>query len=210
MSIYSNVTEKDLINLRKLAEQQKTQKTLKVQNIILKPTHDIKLAENLSPITKKLDEVKETTQKIGDGIEESQPETPQLPIENTPNHQPRENNERVIYDVELENTLKNMTTNTAFFKTYYDRVRGWTGNGYTIKTIAGTEVEINDKNFNITPGIRKVLTDTPNIPLKELNDKDREIPINILESLDFENYGAIRVESKSGRYKQPKTNFKKT
>ena len=33
--------------------------------------------------------------------------------------------------------------------------------------------------------------------------------INILESLNFENYKAIRGESKSGRYKQSKTIFNK-
>ena len=36
MSIYSNVTEKDLINLRKLAEQQKNERALKIKNKILK------------------------------------------------------------------------------------------------------------------------------------------------------------------------------
>ena len=35
MSIYSNVTEEDLINLRKLAEQQKEQRALKIRNKIL-------------------------------------------------------------------------------------------------------------------------------------------------------------------------------
>ena len=58
MSIYSNVTEQDLINLRKLAEQQKSQRAEKIKNRKLKQTHDIKLAENLSPVTEKLDEVK--------------------------------------------------------------------------------------------------------------------------------------------------------
>ena len=88
MSNYSNKTKQDLINLRKFDEQQKNQRALKIKNRILKQTHDIKLAECLSPLTKKLDEVKETTQKIGVVIKESQPETPQLAIENTPNHQP--------------------------------------------------------------------------------------------------------------------------
>ena len=57
MSIYSNVTEGDMINLRRLAQQQKEQRALKIKNRILKQTHDEKLAESLSPITKKLDEV---------------------------------------------------------------------------------------------------------------------------------------------------------
>ena len=55
MSIYSKVTEKDLDNLRKLAQQQKEQRALKIKNRILKETHDIKLAESLSHITKRLD-----------------------------------------------------------------------------------------------------------------------------------------------------------
>ena len=52
MSIYSNVTEQNLINLRKIAEQQKNQRDLKIKNRILKQTH-VKLAESLSPIKKK-------------------------------------------------------------------------------------------------------------------------------------------------------------
>ena len=63
MSIYSNVTEQDMINLRKLAEQQRNQRGLKIENLFLKQTHDIKLAEFLSPITRKLEEVKETSKK---------------------------------------------------------------------------------------------------------------------------------------------------
>ena len=51
MSIYSNVTEQDLINLLKIAEQQINQRALKIKNRILKQTHDIKIAESLSPIT---------------------------------------------------------------------------------------------------------------------------------------------------------------
>ena len=48
MCIYSNVTEQDLINLRKLAEHQKNQRAEKIKNRSLKQTHDIKLAESLS------------------------------------------------------------------------------------------------------------------------------------------------------------------
>ena len=68
MSIYSNVTEQDLINLRKLANQQKNQRAEKIKNRILKQTHDIKLAESLSTITKKLDNINENTKKVGDII----------------------------------------------------------------------------------------------------------------------------------------------
>ncbi len=54
MSIYSNVTEQDIVNLRKLAEQQKNQREVKIKSRILKQSHDIKSAESLSPIIKKM------------------------------------------------------------------------------------------------------------------------------------------------------------
>ena len=100
MNVYSNVSEQDLINLRKLAKQQKNQPAPKIKNRILKQLHDINLAETLSPITKKTTEVKESCQKLGIVIKESQPETPKLAIENAPTHQPIENNEVVVFDVE--------------------------------------------------------------------------------------------------------------
>ena len=76
MSNYSNVTEQDLINLRKLAEQQKEQRALKIKNRILKQTHDKKLAESLSPITEKLD-------KVGEIIKETNTSKPDTLFENT-------------------------------------------------------------------------------------------------------------------------------
>ena len=60
MSIYSKVTEQDLNNLRQLAQQQKEQRALEIKNRILKQTHDVKLAESLSPINK---ELKKSTKK---------------------------------------------------------------------------------------------------------------------------------------------------
>ena len=160
MSFYSNVTERDLINLRKLAEYQKDQRALKIKNRILKQTHDIKSAGSLPPITKQLDEVKETTQKLGVVIKESQPETPQLVIKNTPTNQPIENDKGVLFDVELENTLKNMSDNNGFLKTYYDRERSWMVNGYPIKKLCGSESEIFHTKYNITPGNQKVSVDS--------------------------------------------------
>ena len=64
MSIYSNVTKPDLIHLRKLAEQQNEQRALKIKNRPLKQTHDVKLAEGLSPTTKNLDVINETTKQL--------------------------------------------------------------------------------------------------------------------------------------------------
>ena len=75
--------------------------------------------------------------------------------------------------------------------------------------MGGNKLKIKGKIYEIPQSIQKVLTDTSNIPIKQLKDKDRDIFTNILESLNFENYKAIRGESKSGRYKQSKSILKK-
>ena len=75
-----------MVNLRKLAEQQKNQRALEIRNRVLKQTHDIKLAKKLAPITKKLNEVNESTQEVGEIVKESI--TRQLAIENTHNATP--------------------------------------------------------------------------------------------------------------------------
>ena len=71
MSNYSNVSEQYLNIRRKLAEQQKNQRAEKIKNRILKQAHDVKLAESLSHITKKLEEVIKSTKKLGDVLKES-------------------------------------------------------------------------------------------------------------------------------------------
>ena len=68
MSIYPNVTQQDLINLSKLVEQQKNPRAPEIEIRILKYSHDIKVAENLSPIGKKLEEYTETKKKLVDII----------------------------------------------------------------------------------------------------------------------------------------------
>ena len=118
MSLYFNVTERELINLRELAEQQKNQRALKIKNKILKQTLDIKFAENLSPITKKLSEVKESGEKLEKIVKKSK--TPQLAIANIHNASPIENEQKypgVIYDTSLEDTLNKMKNDIGFFKT---------------------------------------------------------------------------------------------
>ena len=198
MSIYSNVTEKDLDNLRKLSQQQKNQRALKIKNRILKQTHDVKLAESLSPITDKIDDtskklgevIKESTQNLGYVIKENntpQPaieNTPQPAIENTP--QPFiENNEGVIYDVELENTLNNMKDKAGFFK-IEERGNGDDFlNGFPIKKLGGNKIEINNKEFTMTPGLQKVLTKKTYKSIKSLNDNEKVVLRDFLSKTGY-------------------------
>ena len=73
--------------------------------------------------------------------------------------------------------------------------------------MGGNKLKLSENIFEITPGIQKVFAQTSNIPLKKLNNQEREVYNNVLETLAFENYKPISGESKSGRYKQSKSNF---
>ena len=134
MSIYSNVTEQDLVNLRKLAQQQKEQRAPKIRNKIIKQTHDKKLAESLSPRTERLDLVENNKgEKIGELIKKSEQEIPAIESTQTQSETPAIENTQtqsetpaientqtqpgILYEVSLENTLTNMKEKeTGFLK----------------------------------------------------------------------------------------------
>ena len=186
MSIYSNVTEQDSTNLRKLAERQKNQRAEKIKKRKLKQTHDVELAQSLSPITKRLDEVKESTEKLGDVIKGSQPKTPQLAIANT--LQPAiEKIEGVLYDVELENILNKMKDNTGFFKASHDPQRGGMINNYPIKMVGGTKAEIKDNAYNISSGLQRVFTNKSYDTANLMNDMEKVIFRDILQKTKYKN-----------------------
>ena len=46
-------------------------------------------------------------------------------------------------------------------------------NGYPVKMSGGTEVEINDKKYNITPGIQKAFTNQSYNTAKSMNDTEK-------------------------------------
>ena len=102
-----------------------------------------------------------------------------------------------------------MKHNTGFFNIEETDDGDSSWNGFPIEKMGSSKLKINEKIYNITPGVQKVLTDTINIPVKNLNNQDRAKFINILESLNFENYKSIRGESKSSRYTQSKSILKK-
>ena len=116
--------------------------------------------------------------------------TPRLAIENNQTEKPIENEQThpgVIYDTSLETTLNNMKKNIGFFNIDERGNGDIFCNGFPVEKMGSNKFKINEKIYDITPGNKKVITDTSNIPLKKLNDKDKEIFVNILESLDFEN-----------------------
>ena len=221
MSIYSNVTEQDLINLRKLAEQQKEQRALKIKNRILEKTHDKKLAESLSPLTKRLDLIENNKgEKIGDLIKKSESELPAIEntqaqaetpaIENiqtqpeTPAIENIQTQPGVLYDVSLENTLTNMKDKEkGFFKIMEENgQRFW--NGKPVNISGDSRIEIDGVNFNITPDLQNVFTDTTGKSLEKLNKKENRTYKKLLETLNYKNYKHKPGEKNSGRYKNTK------
>ena len=95
-----------------MLNNKKTNEQIKLKRIT-KQTHDIKLADNLSPITKKLTEVNESLKKL-EVLKNSdfKNETPQLAIENTPN----DFLTGVLYDPSSEHTLTTMKKANIFLR----------------------------------------------------------------------------------------------
>ena len=186
MSIYSNVTEKDLDNLRKLAQQQKEQRALKIKNRILKQTHDEKLAESLSPITKRLDLIENNKgQKIGELIKKK--ETPA--IEDKPQSAIKDDNtqtpaiEKINISRQLFDTLALMKTKKNFFKLTEDDGKVY-WNDVLINPLGDNRISIKDREYDITPDIQAYFTNTKHTT-KFLDDIEKETVYDILQNVGF-------------------------
>ena len=201
MSIYSNVTEHDLINLRKLAEQQKEQRVIKIENRILKQTHDVKLAASLSPITKKLDE---TTKKLGEVIKGSNSEN--------------ENNQEIV-PVDIESEDENIQTNlralpnSSLFSDQMSKTLGRLMSsanslritpstsgakilGVTINTLGGDRIQIKHNIYDLTPEIYKALSYTGYNGENLKNEDDILMLYNIIRDIGYTGIGDNKSQRK--------------
>ena len=170
MSVYSNVTEQDLDNLRKFAEQEKNQRAEKIKNRILKQTHDEKLAESLSPITKKLDEVNKSTKEVGDIIKNSVSQTSAI--------------ENITGTQSLRDTLTHMKGSKRFFK-LEEKANGqvfW--NEIPIKALGENRISIKNQEYDIKPNIQNYFTNT-NQTTKNMDNEDKLTIYDILKNIGF-------------------------
>ena len=135
-----------MIILRKLAHQQKEQRALKIKNKILKQTHDVKLAESLSPITKKLNEVNQSTQKVGDITKES---NSKIDLKSLPNSSKVGNSMRQM--------LGSLMNSRNSLKITRDESSRATILGIPNQISADT-IKINENIQELTPEIYKALT----------------------------------------------------
>ena len=72
-------------------------------------------------------------------------------------------------------------------KTFHDPQRGWIINNHPNKLLRGTNVEIQENKFNISPGIRKVLVDQSYDTAKSMTDKDKSSFRDILQKTGYYN-----------------------
>ena len=205
MRSYSNVTEQDLINLRKLTEQQKNQRALKIKNRILKDTHDNKLAELLSPITKKLDSINKSIKKIREDIKSSNSE--------------KENNQEIV-PVEIESEDENIPTNlralpnsSKFSDQMTKTLRrlmssanslkiksapsGATILGVPFNTLRGDRIQIKDKIFDLTPEMYKALSYTGYSGENLKNENDILMLYKNMKDLGYTGRGDIKSKRKT-------------
>ena len=209
MSIYSNVTEQDLIKLRKLAEQQKEQRALEFKNRILKQTHDIKLAESLSPITKKLDE---STKKISEVINPSNSENENnqeiVPVEMNSEDSEDEKIENKIGIKALPNSFKfsNLLKNTiGTFMSSKNSLRidqekrtgGASLNEIPVLIFGGHLLKIKDNVYEITPEIHKALSSTGCVGKSMKSENDILTMNNILRDVNYTGIGVRTSKQKS-------------
>ena len=178
MSIYSNVTEEDLINLRKLAEQQKQQRALKIKNRILRQTHNIKLAESLSAITKTLDGVIEFTEKVGDIIKES---NSQIDLKSLPNSS--------NFSDSIREMIGSLMRSKNSLKITRDESRRANILGVPIQMSGADTIKINENIYELTPEIYKALSDTGYTGKNMKNESDILMMNNIIRHLGYTGVG---------------------
>ena len=178
MSIYSNVTEKDLEKLRKLAKQQKNEKALEIKNRILKQTHDFKLAENLSPKTKKLDTINESTKEIGKVIQETNSKVDKKALPNSSK-----------FSNSMRQTIGSLMNSRNSLKITQDESSKANILGVPIQISEGDKVKINENIYELTPEIYKALTYTTYTGNTMKDENDILMMYNIIRDLRYNGIG---------------------
>ena len=152
-----------MINLRKLAEQQKYQNALKIKNRILKQTHNFKTAENFPSITKKLDTINESTKKIGEDIKESNSENEIIqemaPVKTESEEENIHTNLRTLPNKSIFSELMTKALGSLMSSSNSLKIKsslsGATFLGVPVNTLGG-----DNNTYDITPEIHKALSST--------------------------------------------------
>ena len=96
----------------------------------------------------------------------------------------------------------------GFFKIREDENRQRYWNNLPIEMLGDSRIKIEGKNFDITPNLQNVFTDTTGESLKKLTKKENQTYEKLLKTIDYENYRPKYGEFNSGRYKTTKNLLK--
>ena len=151
----------------------------------------------LSPITKKLEEAKETTQKLGEVFKESSSENVIVPV-GTNSDNPEDDsiqaniralpnsNELSFNMMEIFRALKNSKNSLKLLQDDSSRASTL---GTPINTLGGDKIRINDNIFDLTPKICKTLTSTAYSGKPVNVDNDILMMNSILRDLGYTGVG---------------------
>ena len=92
----------------------------------------------------------------------------------------------------------------GFFKIEEDESGQRLWNGIPFERSGDSRIEIKGKDFNITPNLRNVFTDTTGNSWKKLNKMETVTYIQLLKTVNYKNYKPKFGENKSGRYENTK------
>ena len=95
----------------------------------------------------------------------------------------------------------------GFFKIEEDENGQRLWNGIPVEISGDSRIEIKAKDFNITPNLQNVFTDTSGKSLKKLDKMEIITFKQFLKTLNYKNYKPKFGENKSGRYKNTKNIF---
>ena len=205
MSNYSNVTEQELFILRKIAAQLKNERALQFKIRILKQTHDKKLAEIQSPISKKSHEVNESTTKIGETIRESNSEKESFQEVSPVEIVSEDENDNIQYKIRALPNSNKLSSNLLEFlgalmnsentlELLQDNSIGASILRTPIYTLGGDRIRKNDNIYVLTPEIYKFLSST-SYNGKTLMDENDYLMMNNVEC-DINYTGVVDKSSK--------------
>ena len=154
--------------------KKKEQRALKNKNRILKQTHDIKLAESLSPITKKLDEVNKSTKEIGEANKESNSEKITKALPNSSQ-----------FSDSMRQMLGSLMNSKNSLKITQDESGKANILGVPIQITGADTIKIDENIYELTPEIYKALSDTGYTGKTMKNENDILMMYNIIRDLGY-------------------------
>ena len=171
----------------------------------MKQTHDIKLAGSLSPITQKVEEVHESTKKLGDVLKDSISENEKnqeiFPVENDSEDDNSQSNIRILpnsneFSSDMMETLGCLTNSKSCLKLIQVYSSRASILGTPINTLDEDTIQINDIIY-ITPEIYEALSSTDNKCKTMKIERDILLMNNINNGIRYTSVGDISWKRKT-------------